>query len=404
MFNFNTMLRNTKNSLSKSNPLYKYLIALLLLVVISYGSFAQGFNTQEGWVVTHEGDTLHGLIKDLKDKREEILFKPHSSPAFKTYTPSDLKSFRYTGEYYYKTKELPGQDQATMPVFVLCLIEGPLSLYRDPDFFYAEKQAGTLHKLEQMNTMQESGKMLVDKRYINTLLHLTRECQNLQALIKDTRLHTAGLIKVVTAYNQCIDPPQGAQLTTKPTKVKLRIGVKLGTHVSNISYFQEGTSVRDYDFVQRIGYIGGAVFDLSYANKFSLRPEILITQKGASYQGFTTNVGEREIYTSLTTLHLPLSLYYTLPTQRLRPFILAGAALSYTISDKSYMISPTGRRGVDTGKQFFGFRAGGGLNYSFESGHSMNIEYVYDYAKTSGTFWRVKTQYVNHSITLGFGF
>lgn len=135
-----------------------------------------------------------------------------------------------------------------------------------------------------------------------------------------------------------------------------------------------------------------------------MRPEILIAQKGASYQGVPEGLGEREVHSSLTTLHLPLSLYYTLPTQRLRPFVLGGGAMSYTIADKSYLISPIGRREIDTGKQYFGYRAGGGLNYILEGGHKLNVEYVYEGSKTSGTYWRVKTQYVSHSITLGFVF
>ncbi len=342
---------------------------------------------------------------------EQIMFKPTAQAPFRAYTPRELKSFRYAGGYYYKAMDVPGQNQEATPMFLLCLVEGEVGLYQGPEYFYAEKPVGTLHRLEQTDKEQRDGRIWHNKRYANTLNYLMADCPAVRDNIKTTRLNAISLVKVVATYNHCIDPSKEVSLTTKPAKIKLRAGVKLGIASSRINYFIEAPLTRDYPFDRHLGYVGGLLLNVSYKDKFSVRPELLITQRGGYYRRTIYSTYYEYINFAITSVHLPLSLYYMIPAQRLRPFVLIGMSFDYTIANDSYRaFTPREREftprknDLPTDKDQYGQRLGGGLSYEFANESRLGLEYVYERSLTNGNKSRVQIHFITHSITATYQF
>ncbi len=384
----------------------KYLLFLIPFWLISHQGNAQTFSTYEGTVVTATGDTLVGLIKARTSMSEQIMFKLTAQATFQAYTPRELKSFRYAGGYYYKTMEVPGQHQGAPPVFLLCLVEGEVGLYQGPEHFYAEKPAGTLHRLEQIDQVQGDGKVWHNRRYANTLNYLMANCSTIRKDIETSRLNATSLAKVVAAYNYCINPSEDSGLTTEPTKIKLRAGIKSGVASSRINYFIEAPLTRDYQFDRHLGYVGGLLLDISFRDKFSVRPELLVTQRGGYYRRVLAGTCYEQINFSITSMHLPLSLYYMIPAQRLRPFVLVGMSFDYAIANDSYREFSSSPRKMDlpTDKDQYGHRVGGGVSYEFANESRLGLEYVYERSLTNGNYSRVQIHFITHSITATYQF
>lgn len=374
----------------------KYILPFFLVGIVSLEATAQRFNAQEGYIVTQAGDTIRGLIKDRVDLSEQLLFQPRGGSDYKEYTPEEVAAFQYEGDYYYKAMPVPNEDKTVTTKFLLCLLQGEIGLYEGPDYLYVEKPANTLYRLEEETVQTKATQVRDRKKYMGTLSYLMADCPAVQEVIARTKLNPPGLIKLVTRYNECVNPAQQTKRTTEPAKIDVRWGIKSGVSFNNIDYYTIGNTggifIRDYDFVGKRSYVGGAMLELSYKNKFAVRSELLINQRGGSYDRPVNSIRIEQLDFSLTTLQAPLSVYYTLPTHRLRPFILGGGTLSYTVAENSYrrLLNAETRAPVETDvvistyRRQVGYHAGAGLSYTLNSGGQLGIEYVYERALTHG--------------------
>lgn len=299
---------------------------LLLVILIYQNANGQGYNTLSGYLVTYEQDTIPGLIKDRADLSEKILFKPNNESKFKEYTPSEVALFYYdgghynNGNYYYKAIDIPLQDNESQKRFLLCLVEGELSLYQYKDLYFVRKGLDSLVKLEKKDVIVSSSAKRVDKRYIGHLKYLTQNCASIQNKIDRTAYKADDLSKFITAYNQCINPAVKTLASEGRAKRKVKAGVRVSTVVNKADYFVNGYNVYTYPFNSKTGYSGGLFLQLPFKNKLAFHPEVLITQKGASYQGKISGLYDEQVDFNITYLQVPLSVYYTFPTYKLRPF------------------------------------------------------------------------------------
>lgn len=379
------------------------LLSLSLLTLLNQCLFAQAYNTQQGYIVTYENDTIPGLIKEQHELSEKILFKPDRSTHFRSYSPDDINMFYYEGGYYYKALQVPVQDDQNQRLFLLSLVEGYLSLYKGQDYFYVAKGNGPLARLEQRDTIIKNYKRK-DKRYIRLLNYLTSDCPILQDKLEKIKLTPSDLIKFITAYNHCIDPEADTRVNAEATKLKLHTGFRIGSAVSKNKYILEGEIKRNYDFKAEVGYTAGMFFNLSYNDKASLQPEVLITKKGGAYQTKLNNLHNEYANFSLTYLQLPISIYYTWPTQGIRPFISAGGVLGYTLSNNSYLDISGRKLDIALDKDEYGYRAGAGLSYVLNNRRRLSIEYIWERSLTNGIDSYRQAQFVIHNITMSIRF
>ena len=121
---------------SENRPLI-YLLVLFITMTAS----AQ-VNPKQGYIITNEGDTIHGIIDYRSDARNarECHFMAAGSQEYKVYAPADIKGYRFAedGIYYVtRTFKVDGQEKT---FFAEYLLRGGVSLYRhkenDTDYYF----------------------------------------------------------------------------------------------------------------------------------------------------------------------------------------------------------------------------------------------------------------------------
>lgn len=99
------------------------------------------------------------------------------------------------------------------------------------------------------------------------------------------------------------------------------VGVKGGVNFADLSIDEEGGSV---DTETHGGLIGGVFASFSLGDVFALRPELLLSQKGAE-----ATEGEESASLELTYLEIPVFLSASTTAGRLRPSVYAGPVISF---------------------------------------------------------------------------
>lgn len=388
----------------------KTLLSLLLLSCIYLHSSAQGYNTQSGYLVTYEQDTIHGLIKDRADLSEKILFKPSKESKFKEYTPSEIALFRYNGghynngNYYYKAIDIPLQENQTHQRFLLCLVEGELSLYQYKDLYFVRKGLDSLVKLEKKDVMVSSSAKQIDRRYIGHLKYLTQECASIQNKIERIAYKADALSSIVIAYNQCMTPAVKKVVSKKANVRRVKTGVKVSTLISKADYFVTGYNVYSYPFSPKIGYSAGLFFQFPFKNKLSFQPEILITQKGASYSRNISNLYEEQTHFNITYFQVPFSVYYTFPTYKLRPFLAIGGIFSNILSSNSYQTIGINREEINLNPREFGYRLATGLSYPAFDKRIVSLEYGFENNLVNKSVVNFRVHMSSHNLSLRMNF
>ncbi len=378
-------------------------LPLLCLLLLSMKSaFAQQFNAQEGRLITASGKTLVGLIKDRQDIQEKVLFKPTGNADYRAYTTDEVERFYYA-ESYYKAVNMPDDEGEEQRRFLLCLVEGNMSLYKGKDGLYVEKSEGKLYRLEEATVVK--GRYIQTKRhYVGLLTYLVSDCASVQQKVPNTDLREVDMAALIDSYNQCTNPSEKSKTTIDPVRIKVRWGAKAGVSVVSITDLFNGYKKLRLRYATNwsTSYVGGGMLALSYKDKISVRPELLITGK-KSLLTRERNQMKEVISISLTTLQLPISLVYTFPTKKLRPFVLGGGLLGFTVGDQSYQ-QGLYQSDFHTDNDHLGYRFGGGLSYLLDRSSRVNLEYVYDCILTNGRVTPAQVRFISHNVTLGFFF
>jgi hypothetical protein len=389
----------------------KKALLILLLVSFSYlNSAAQGYNTQSGYVVTYEQDTIPGLIKDRADLSEKILFKPSNESRFKEYTPSEVAYFRYygghynNGNYYYKAIDIPLQENQIQKRFLLCLVEGKLSLYQYEDLYYVRKELDSLIKLDKKDVMVSSTAKQVDRRYIGHLKHLTQDCASLQNNIERTAYKADALSRLVMAYNQCDHPSANTLVLKKGDARRVKAGVRVSTIVNKADYYVLGRDVFTHPFNSKVGYSAGFFFQFPFKNKLAFQPEMLITQKATSYLGKIMNYYEGQVDFNITYLQVPLSVYYTFPTYKLRPFVAAGGVFSYVLASDAYIRIGNNKSEIKLDSRETGYRLSTGLSYPVFNRRIVSLEYTHEKNFVSKSVVQIRVHMSSHNLSLRMNF
>lgn len=384
--------------------IFKMVFAVFLLFV-NFFAQAQSSNLPSGFIVTQNHDTLQGVFKYRRDMTEEFSFKMADDDKFKRYKPEEIKSFSFEGGFVYDSRLVPVDQNTNERYFLQRLVGGAINLFWNLDQYYVEDSEGKMYLLEQRDRSYGDNAVMKDKRYVRVLSALMVTCPELKNKIERTKLNVRSLVETVSAYNECADPSQEVLVTDEPSKINIQVGIKSGLAISrmnDIGLYFPGTSLQ---FQNVIGFVGGASLNISYKNRVSVQPELLVIQKGGTYSGIVSNLYERQVSFSMTSLQVPISVVYTLPTNILQPYVLAGGLISYTLSEDSYQSISGNKLIVTTNKEQYGFRFGGGLKFYPVSKLGFSLEYVFERSFTDPEGLQQEYfEFNTSSITLGILF
>lgn len=75
----------------------------LFFTLLVYASASAQVNPMQGYVITNNNDTIHGMIDYRSDAKNalECHFKENGQSDYRTYAPSDISGYRFTDDGIY---------------------------------------------------------------------------------------------------------------------------------------------------------------------------------------------------------------------------------------------------------------------------------------------------------------
>lgn len=187
-------------------------LTLILFMVISLAltSFANS-KFVPGYIIRPNGDTIQGYLKMQNSFNASLtcIFKTDPSKPAITYTPADLKGYRYSNGKLYLAKVLPDAPEQNTRVFMECLVDGMLTFYyykdKENDRYFAEKKDVGLNELT--NAEKEATDPNTFKHiYLAKLSICTSDCTELKPVVDKTVLSHKSLIDLSKAYQELVCP------------------------------------------------------------------------------------------------------------------------------------------------------------------------------------------------------
>ncbi|MDF9801231.1 opacity protein-like surface antigen [Catalinimonas alkaloidigena] len=350
---------------------------VFVLLQVTYAYTQRNFNAQEGFYINLDNDTIHGKIRALNDLSEELHFRKESQKRFKVFAPTEIKEFGFKSGGHYVSKNIASSEKKNVNLFLSRLFTGQVTLYQYDDIFYVQKENEELILLEQNNTVIDEKYVREDKRYLGILRLLTLDCESVQKLIERVDFNADDLTDFFIAYHQCVAPENESTQNKRTLKVKK--GIKAGASFSKVTSYRDGVTPSYPEFKAFNHYTGGMYLNLSYNDKISIQPEVLITKKESS------NIYKQY---SVVNLQLPISLYYTFPTGKTRPFLSVGYVFGKTLKDNIKDLRFDYK--INNSKSEYGFRGGAGLLFPLSEKLDIGIEYTYERTLTNGRGYDVQ--------------
>jgi hypothetical protein len=191
---------------------------LLILLILSCGHFAiaqHGF--QDGFLLTHSLDTVHGLVRfsGKADVPTPCLFKPNKKAAPKEIYPGTVHGFCTSKGAYFYTRSIGKSDD----VFLEALVKGHVSLFRFGEIYFIEKADSAFFELsDELEVVMVEGQRQEQKsrNYTRMLSLLMNDCPEASKKAPTVPLKEKHLVGLVQVYNRC----RGAESELFRVKVK----------------------------------------------------------------------------------------------------------------------------------------------------------------------------------------
>lgn len=374
-----------------------FLTIVCVAVTISISTFGQEKNDAftVGYVVSLQGDTLTGSIQfmDHFSSSQTCTFKPKGTSDIINYTPSELRSFGIKGKKYFVAQEI-SEDNATVKVFLECIIRGDVSLFYYQDRFFILKSDS---EMDELLILEKSVKR--DDKVFNveveafkgTLQEAMNDCSTISQNIKSTDLNKKDLTKLFVEYYNCT--MQGYNIfESVEYKIKLNTYLSLGSGLSGLkiskglgSYAYLNDKKPTYTVPLFISFIV-EYSQLSTKDKLRIRTGLMATfcTNELSYDLIPNNVSF-ELTIETIRLELPILVKYNLNGNRNGTYFFAGMGLNTFIKwDETLLVKSFSSANVlsefsDLDKSILFPSLIGGLGYNLKiNNHPVFIEFDYN--------------------------
>jgi len=328
--------------------------SLSLLLYMSLQSHGQ-MNYRQGWIITAEGDTLHGLIRDrgtLNSSRScRFKISREADPA--DYDPYQIRGYETSGYKRFRSMEWE-IDTSYRRVFSEVLLEGDLSLYLYPHqknlAYIIRKRNGILLALQAEEIHYHRKTEMAGDRYVygnkiegyfafykDSLRVLFADQPDLSSKVDRLPYKTRPILNITRSYMEagcdgdgCISYEKDLRLTRD------RFGFFSGVQLSSLTPLDSGfghnptMAVPAGIFVQ---------FPISLINdRFTF--QLGLTFRSLQYvQTTRLPPGSPEGYMRWSTLGVPLSFNYRLSVKKFSPFLGAGKEFGYVLSSSTHHVT-----------------------------------------------------------------
>lgn len=241
--------------MKKLNILFVLLFASAIIHVSAQSDF------RKGYIITLEGDTVHGEIDYRGDKRMANLctFRQGRDASKQEFTPNEIQAYRFVDSKYFVSKELNGKKY-----FFEYLIKGQLNIYylRDEESkYYIEKEGVGFVDLpyESGIKLRENGREYAYKseKYKGALTLFMKDAPDIQKdILKMSEPTHKSLVKIAEKYHNMVCDDEKCIVYEKKSRVKNSLELVGGMHILNKSTFPEELVKNNY-------FTGGVLLHLN---------------------------------------------------------------------------------------------------------------------------------------------
>ncbi|MEX0598301.1 MAG: hypothetical protein WD512_17570 [Candidatus Paceibacterota bacterium] len=352
--------------------------AVIIAFILSSGGLEGQLNYKNGYIISLENDTLIGLINDGGGNRNSklCLFKENKKSEATRYYPGDIKSFRFTGDKYYSSKEVL-RNSEYRKVFTDVLLEGKVNLYHywknNEMSFYLERDTGnligllnqralipiaydSLYELSNSKSTTHPFSVKYSDRsntrvniefYKDTLYSVFSDSEKVKNLVDSVKYTQKSLINITKAYinetctgNDCIIYEKNLKLS-RPS-----FGVLTGIQLSNIKFW-ESTIRTDTLTTAFESSVQSDIVPSILAGIFCNIPVPRINDRLSFQIELTTNTivynqgsirlpGYNSMKVKSGTLSVPLLLKYKIPGNIISPSIAVGKETGFVVKSEIF--------------------------------------------------------------------
>lgn len=378
--------------------------AVFVLALFGYTSASAQINPTQGYIITNEGDTIHGTIdyrSDAKNARE-CHFMAEGQKEYKTFAPADIKGYRFAdnGIYYItRTFAVDGQQKT---FFAEYLLQGGVSLYRhkenDTDYYFLVGEDGRVGTVKNDDVLIASPKE-ADKAKREALREASQifaKSSKAQRELWLREITAENLTKITRDYDMeyCTTAGDCVQFRydskkSRSIQVKLRIQAALGIGINSLeptkdAYDKENNQTMTA-LVPQIGI--GADFLFPRSNKhWSLQALALLSYWSMSKEMRDLYYSKEGEISELKYLNLEFQLgaaYSFKPANNISPVVRVGLAAEQSISPRiKNLVGYHVGKGTEEMHAAVGFYLGAGTDVAIGR-HILRMTAEYKWTRSS---------------------
>jgi len=238
----------------KTTKMLKSLATLMLGTFLSLNAYSQQ-NFIPGYVVTTDGDTLHGQIdyRNWDKNPDKISFVHEGKTTPEQYSPLDIKSFKANDEVYVsaivrsslssrKAGNLGDETELKTAIdttFLQTLIQGDKSLYylknrQGIENFYTKQNGQYDLLVYNVYKSNKENKVRVNKRYVGQLTLYFNNAPSVQQQLQKANYTKTSLKNLFLAYYH--KSSKAPKFQKKTDKGSVEYGIVAGVSISNVKF------------------------------------------------------------------------------------------------------------------------------------------------------------------------
>ena len=190
-----------------------YILVLQISVIVANAQellLSDARNPVKGYVITNDGDTIHGTIDYLSDdeNRELCMFCKQGDSVFSVYRPNEIQGYRLMNNgVYYISKTFP-VDGIDTPMFAEFLLQGGVSLYRyvvkSRELFFIENEDGEIGVLENfyLGNMPLKDAINMKRIYLRDASRMFFKSSNVLNQLWNDELDAKKMVELTRQYDE----------------------------------------------------------------------------------------------------------------------------------------------------------------------------------------------------------
>jgi hypothetical protein len=291
-------------------------LLLLIGIIQLAGLNVVAAELYNGYIITHENDTIYGKIEYLPDAkyRTSLIFYDKDGRECR-FSPTDIKAFYLENDNrYFESREISTNDTKET-LFLRCLVKGEVSLFmlrgKNETRFFAESENKFVELLNTEIEKEINGIVYSTYKYEYVLILKTEfitKCPELLHLTDNVKFDENSLARFIESYNNCVDKDHVCKVYLMKKNVLQEIGVYLSFS-------------KQYFLYSGFSYGAGFCYEIKYP-EFS-RSIFFSTGLGFEY-GLMPGDHFNDYETDLYKISVPVYFNFQLGHRKAQPSLIAG--------------------------------------------------------------------------------